>query len=99
MAENLSAVPEPLLTAMTSAVGADLSATAAEALVEGAISLYAGVIAGTGGREDAIVLLAADALLTHAFQAQAQLDPAEMARLVDRLSGGAFLTELPAGEG
>jgi hypothetical protein len=39
------------------------------------VRLYAQVLARHGGREDALPLLAADALLTHAFEAQAEIDP------------------------
>lgn len=55
-----------------------------DALAEGALELYRRVLRGSGGREDALPLLAADALLTHAFQAQAELDPAGLAALAER---------------
>jgi hypothetical protein len=63
-------------------------------LAEGAMSLYSRVLDGSGGREDAILLLAADALLTHAFQAQAELAPERMLEFVDLWSGRATLSAL-----
>jgi hypothetical protein len=50
------------------------------------VRLYSQVVEGEGGREDALPLLAADALLTHAFQAQAELDPTSLAEFADRWS-------------
>ncbi len=58
-----------------------------EALGEGALVLYAAVLAGSGGREEALPLLAADALLTHAFAAKAEQDPEGIADLARRWSG------------
>jgi hypothetical protein len=43
-----------------------------------------GCCAGRGGREDALALLAADALLTHALEAQAELDPDGVAEFAAR---------------
>jgi hypothetical protein len=54
------------------------------ALAEAALTLYAAVARGSGGRDDALPLLAADALLTHAFEAQAEADPEGVAELADR---------------
>lgn len=51
-------------------------------LAAAALRLYGEVAGGSGGREDALPLLAADALFTHAFQAQAELDPAALDALV-----------------
>jgi hypothetical protein len=64
--------------------GSSSGVSVAEALACGARLLYREVLAGTGGREDAIVLLAADALLTHAFEAQAESDPAGLAAFAAR---------------
>jgi hypothetical protein len=89
--ENLRSVPRPLLDTMTGAIATDPSATAAESLAAGAVALYTEVLGGAGGREDALGLLAADALLTHAFQAQAEIEPAGLGALVDRCSGDALL--------
>jgi hypothetical protein len=40
-----------------------------------------------GGRELALELLAADALITYAFEAQAELDAAGLATLAERIAG------------
>ena len=40
-----------------------------------------------GGRELAIELLAADAFITYAFEAQAELDAAGLAALAERIAG------------
>lgn len=55
-----------------------------EALVDGAATLYAAVARGAGDRADALPLLAADALFTHAFEAQAEIDPDAMEPLLER---------------
>lgn len=83
---------------MASAIPADPSADAPESLAMGAFSLYAKVLAGTGGREDALVLLAADALLTHAFQAQAEMDPARLEHFGGRFGSAALLAAMPVGD-
>jgi hypothetical protein len=41
-----------------------------------------------GGRELALDLLAADALVTYAFEAQAEADIAGLTRLAERVAGG-----------
>jgi hypothetical protein len=61
------------------------------ALAEAALALYAQVARGSGGRDDALPLLAADALLTHAFEAQAEADPNGVADLADRYGAGGRL--------
>jgi len=91
--ERLPAAPAPLLERMISALPADAS-DVPDALAEGAISLYADVVRGSGGREDALPLLAADALLTHAFQAQAEKDPAGVSVLAARWGAAGRLGEL-----
>jgi hypothetical protein len=68
-----------------------------DALAEAAVSLYGEVIRGSGGREDALPLLAADALLTHAFHAQAELDPAGVPALAARWGAAGRLGELAEG--
>ena len=75
--------PPELLATMVSALPAD-AATAPDALATAALALYRRVAAGSGGREDALPLLAADALLTHAFEAQAEIDPAGLDGLAER---------------
>jgi hypothetical protein len=79
---------------MLAALPDDPAAGIPDALAEGALALYARVVAGSGGREDALPLLAADALLTHAFEAQAQLDPAGILALAQRLGATGRLAEL-----
>ena len=81
--ERAPDAPPDLLTAMLSAVD-DGSAPVPDALAAGALALYRRVASGAGGREDALPLLAADALLTHAFEAQAELDPAGLEALATR---------------
>lgn len=71
----LPATPPALMRVMEDAVPAE-APSVAEALAEGALALFAQVARGDGGREDALPLLAADALLTHSFQARAEADPA-----------------------
>jgi hypothetical protein len=48
-----------------------------------------GRVAGrpTGGRELALELLAADAFITYAFEAQAEVDAAGLAALAERIAG------------
>jgi hypothetical protein len=71
--------------------------TVADALAEGAIALYARVLAGTGRREDALPLLAADALMTHALEAQAAADPLGLAAFSERWGAAGRLGELAVG--
>lgn len=93
---HAAAAPAPLLERMLAALP-PVSATVAEALAEAALALYAEVLEGTGGREDALPLLAADALLTHAFEAQAELDPAGLTAFAARWGAAGRLAELAAG--
>jgi hypothetical protein len=78
---HLFAAPADLLTTMSAAVAPFEDLPAAEALAKGASALYAQVLMGDGGRRDALPLLAADALLTHAFEAQAMTDPEQLSAL------------------
>ena len=80
---RLPAAPPALLEQMAAALPRRQTSTAA-ALIDGALTLYRGVAAGSGGREDALPLLAADALLTHAFEAQAEEDPEGLLELAAR---------------
>lgn len=79
---------------MVTALRADEDLPLPEALAEAALVLYGRVLAGSGGREDALPLLAADALLTHAFEAQAELAPDGIARLADCWGASGRLGEL-----
>lgn len=90
--ERLADAPPALLDAMAAALPED--APVPDALAEGALRLLERVARGSGGREDALPLLAADALLTHAFQAQAEADPAGVAALAARWGGAGRLGEL-----
>lgn len=81
---RVAGAPPALMQAMVAALPDD-AASVPDALVHGAMVLYQMVARGNGGREDALPLLAADALLTHAFQAQAEEDPAGLAELAERV--------------
>lgn len=70
--ERLTGAPPALLDEMIAALP-EQAPSDADALAEAAISLYSRVLRGTGAREDALPLLAADALLTHAHQAYAEV--------------------------
>ena len=96
LGERVPAAPTRLLEAMLAALPTD-AATAPDALAEGALALYQAVLRGSGGREDALPLLAADALLTHAFHAQAELDPAGIPELARRWGGAGRLGEVAEG--
>lgn len=84
---QLGEAPSALLETMVSALAGDAADVPAE-LSDAALRLYARVARGEGGREDALPLLAADALLTHAFQAQAELRPEALDSLVRRCQDG-----------
>ncbi len=77
--------PAQLLKTMISALP-ESAETVADALATASLRLYEDVVDGSGGREDALPLLAADALLTHAFQAQAEMDASGLAAFADRWS-------------
>ena len=81
--ERVPDAPAELLATMIASVPAD-AASVPDALAAGALALYRRVAAGTGGREDALPLLAADALLTHAFEAQAERDAGGVEALAER---------------
>lgn len=94
--ERLGDVPPALLEAMLAALPADgAPRSVPDALAAGALSLYAG-LPGTGGREDALPLLAADALFTHALEAQAEADPDGVADLAARMGAAGALGRVPA---
>ncbi|HEX6745959.1 MAG TPA: hypothetical protein VF092_01505 [Longimicrobium sp.] len=69
---NAPEAPPALMDAMLAALPADAHAPVADALAAAAMRLYGDLRGGSGCREDALPLLAADALLTHALQAQAE---------------------------
>ena len=88
--------PPELIEMMLGAMPEIPDQPVAEILVGGAMALYAAVVDGTGGREDALALLAADALFTHAFQAQAEFDPQGLSAYVRLWTEGARLSALLA---
>lgn len=94
---RLEGAPEPVLAAMRQAV-AGQAGSPGVVLVRSALVEYRRVLGGSGRREDATPLLIADALLTHAFQAEADTGPAAdqkveqvwyegLAELMQRLDG------------
>lgn len=85
--------PAGLLRVMIEAVP-ESEAAIPDVLAEGALRLYSRVLAGSGGRDDALPLLAADALFTHAFQAQAEIAPEGIADFSARWGGQGRLAEL-----
>jgi hypothetical protein len=91
--DRVDGAPDELVHAMTAALP-PAAASVPEALAEGAMALYAATVRGSGGREDALPLLAADALFTHAFQAQAELDPARLPGLAARYGAAGRLREV-----
>lgn len=93
--ERLATAPESLLEAMAAALPGE-RLDVPDALAAGALVLYGQVVRGSGGREDALPLLAADALLTHAFEAQAELDPAELESFANRWGAAGRLGEVAA---
>lgn len=81
--DRAQGVPPELLARMLQALPASGGAVP-DALVDAAAHLYAAVAEGSGVRADALPLLAADALFTHAFEAQAEIDPEGVEPLVTR---------------
>lgn len=94
--DRLPDAPPALVEAMAAALPAE-APSVPEALAAGAVSLLARVRDGAGGREDALPLLAADALLTHALQAQAEADPDGVAGFAARWGAGGALGALASG--
>jgi hypothetical protein len=96
LAHRVASAPPELLETMLAAVADDESAIP-DALAAGALTLYEQVVHGTGGREDALPLLAADALFTHAFEAQAIMNPEQIREFTARWGAAGALAriELP----
>ena len=86
--------PPELMRAMLAALPAEGADSVADALAEGALSIYRGLLHTAGGREDALPLLAADALMTHALQAQAEADPGGLEAFGRRWGAGGALALL-----
>ena len=91
--ERLADAPPALVQEMIAALP-DSAPTDADALAEAAVALYARVLRGSGAREDALPLLAADALLTHAHQACADSDPSALEAFAARWGGAGRLGEV-----
>lgn len=83
--DRVGDAPPQLLETMIAALSGTDGAVP-EVLATAAVHLYGQVAASYGGREDSLPLLAADALLTHAFQAQAEIDPDGLVALAERWS-------------
>jgi hypothetical protein len=92
---HLAGSPPALREVMLAALPGE-AAGVPEALAEGALTLYRAVLGGAGGREDALPLLAADALFTHALEAAAERDPAGLAEFAERWGPAGRLAELAA---
>lgn len=90
---RLADAPPALLQAMLAALPAEGDLPVPDALAAGALSLYA-QLPRTGGRDDALPLLAADALFTHALEAQAEADPDGVAALAERMGAAGGLAGL-----
>jgi hypothetical protein len=90
---RLADAPPALLDTMLAALPADGELPVPDALAAGALALYARLPV-SGGRADALPLLAADALFTHALEAQAEADPDGVAALADRTGAAGALAEL-----
>jgi hypothetical protein len=93
---RLGDTPPALLDTMLAALPADADLPVPEALAEGALALYARLLADGGGvdRRDALPLLAADALYTHALEAQAEIDPDGVPALAERIGAAGALAAL-----
>lgn len=77
-------VPPPALAARLRAAARDTALDAPEHLAALGLEVLRAVAARpTGGRELAVDLLAADALVTYAFEAQAEADVGGLAPLAD----------------
>jgi hypothetical protein len=94
VSEHLSTAPSELVEVMLSAVRSQQGKSVADTLAAAAIELYRSVAAGTGSREDALPLLAADALYTHAFEAAVEDDPAKLGDFAARWGGRGKLREM-----
>ena len=92
--QRVSSAPSELLDAMILAASPHDGLPVAEGLAEAALGLYRRVAASGGTREDALDLLAADALFTHAFQAQAENAPDRADDFTERWSGRGRLAEV-----
>jgi hypothetical protein len=92
---RLGGAPPALLDTMVAVLPADAALPVPDALAAAALALYARLRGES--REEALPLLAADALFTHALEAQAEADPDGLAALADRMgAAGALGWMMPA---
>ena len=84
--ERLEDAPPALVQAMLAALPADGDLAVPDALAAGARALYASLEGAA--RAEALPLLAADALATHALEAQAEADSAGVAALAEAMGAG-----------
>lgn len=91
---RLAGAPPALLDAMLAALPEDRALAVPDALAQAALSLYRGLEGAD--RADALPLLAADALATHALEAQAEEDPDGLAALAGRMGAAGALGRLTA---
>jgi hypothetical protein len=89
-AYTLEGVPPELAAEM----GAVANSGDPEAIAEAAFALLERVIAGEGGREVALPLLAADALLTRAFEVLARTAPERLGEAAERWGAAGRLGQL-----
>jgi hypothetical protein len=88
LAARRPAAPPTLVEPMTRWL-ADSPASLPEHLALAGRALLDRVLARPdGGRELALDLLAADALVTYAFEAQAELDAEDLVHVAERIAGG-----------
>ena len=95
--ERLPDAPADLLDAMAAALPPEGGGALADTLAAGSLRLYAGLGGGAGGREAALPLLAADALLTHALEAQSEADLDGLGDFVHRWGVAGRLGDLASG--
>ena len=92
--QRFPGAPAELVEAMAEAARAH-PGPVPEALARAAMDLYARVSNGAGDRGDALPLLAADALLTHAFEALAESGLASLEESASRWGTPALSALLP----
>ena len=93
LASRTPAPPTALAEKMAEALGAR-EGEIPDALAAAAIDELRRVLASDGGRDVAIDLLAADALLTHACEAAAEAGPEALERLLDAVSPASLAQDL-----
>jgi hypothetical protein len=86
---RLQGAPPALLDTMVQALPADAALPVPDALAAAALALYARLRGES--RAEALPLLAADALFTHALEAQAAADPDGLPALAERMGAAGAL--------